>query len=211
MLLWNFFDFSKWSLKELEAASGQKSKETNLLYQRSFLAGRLALQRLLQDKGLSLEITTHEKFGFLILKDGFGSIAHTEQVCVAVVSSEPVGIDIESTQRMASHILAKIASPDEIEKLNLFQNELSPLIKDKGLFLWTAKEAFSKAIGLGLRKGVQDLKIHLMGESPYQTETKLQSPMNLREPVISFLSEEKYLISLCYQKDLEAKRLRLNR
>jgi len=140
MLIWNFFDFSQWSLASLEAASSQKAESSYSQRQRTFLAGRVALRHLLQNQYLSEEVVPNEKFGFLELKNCFGSIAHTDEVSVSVISSFPVGIDIENCKRKVQHVLPKIASQGEIEKVDAFQNEFETHVADKGLFLWTAKE-----------------------------------------------------------------------
>jgi phosphopantetheinyl transferase len=202
MLIWNFFDFSKWSLEKLEAASGQKAEASHLQAQRTFLAGRIALRHLLQTQNLSLEIVPNRKLGFLELENSFGSIAHTDEVSVSVISSFPVGIDIENCQRKVGHVLPKIASQEEIKRIDSFQNEIQTQVEDKGLFLWTAKEAFSKASGIGLREGIQDLKVHLTGTEPYRGESSLHTPFKLTTPTLSFHLVGNYLVSICFEGTL---------
>jgi len=202
MLTWTFFDFSHWSLEKLEAASGQKAEASHPKTQRAFLAGRIALRHLLQNQNLSLDIVPNKKFGFLELKNCYGSIAHTDQVTVAAVSSLPVGIDIENCQRKVQQVLPKIAGPDEIRKIDSFQSEIAGKVQDKGLYLWTAKEAFSKALGLGLREGIQDLEVDLSGTSPYRGETCLETPLSLKAPALIFHVVGNYLVSLCFEKGL---------
>lgn len=210
MLIWNYFNFSDWPLEKLESVSGEKAKGSHPLTQRSYLAGRIALKLLLKNQNLPLEILPNEEFGFLALRSGFGSIAHSEEVTVAALSSDPVGIDIENRSREVSHILSKVASSQEIEKLNLIEREMKIQVKDQGLFLWTAKEAFSKALGLGLRNGVHNLQINLEGTLPFEAKSVLETPMTLKNPVVTFQIVEQFLVSFCFERNLSAMPLRLN-
>ncbi|NBT57782.1 4'-phosphopantetheinyl transferase superfamily protein [bacterium] len=202
MLVWNFFDFSHWSLERLESEAGLQSKGAQLKRERAHLAGRLALHQLLKNQGLPQEITSNQAYGFLELQNCFGSIAHTEEICVAALSSFPVGIDLEHSQREVKPALNKIASDQEIKNLEYFQSELKTQIKDRGLFLWTAKEAFSKAVGLGLRKGIKDLEVLLIGAPPFRGEISCQTPLALENPAISFHLIDQYLVSVCFEKKL---------
>lgn len=210
MLVWTFFDFSKWTLEQLEAESGLKSRSSNSDNGRSFLAGRVALKQLLKLNHLDQEITLDESFGFLKLRNCFGSIAHTEEISVAAISSSPIGIDVESSQREVKRALSKIASEQEIKNLVGMENEFNTQVKDHGLFLWTAKEAFSKALGLGLREGIKELKVQLVGPGPYQAESHSLTPMTLVQPIVCFHIIKSYLISFCFEKKLGSKPLQLD-
>ncbi|WP_353947353.1 4'-phosphopantetheinyl transferase superfamily protein (plasmid) [Streptomyces sp. HUAS MG91] len=88
---------------------------------------------------------------------GFGeelhlSLAHTEElVVVAVSGSGPVGVDTESVDREASYALlrAQVCTPEEAKELDALPEDERRL---RFLRLWTLKEAYTKALGHGMRR-----------------------------------------------------------
>ncbi|NBX91667.1 MAG: 4'-phosphopantetheinyl transferase superfamily protein [Proteobacteria bacterium] len=210
------FDFSKKSLAELrDASSGYLISEKtvpvfkNEKVYRSFWGGRCALAHLLKQNNLTLRISPNECHGFLELvsKEGvcssnwFCSISHTDSIAVAALSPQPVGIDIEPLERSVDKVVSRIASATELKE---FQQSLFPMkktISNPHLLIWTGKEAFSKAVGLGMKKGLEDFRIHWANELPFKGSTEFKSPHFLREPTLNFIIHNEFLIGLCCEKD----------
>jgi phosphopantetheinyl transferase len=65
------------------------------------------------------------------------------------------------------------------------------------LLLWTAKEAFSKALGLGMQAGMSRLEIDLEGPPPYRARTEVKGRFDLRDPLIHWEIRGDFLIALC--------------
>lgn len=86
------------------------------------------------------------------------SISYSEaNVAIAISNGSRVGIDIDRIRivRNKPQILQNICSPSELEAINQ-DDELT----DKTfLWVWTRKEAFAKAIGIGLAGNIKKLNI----------------------------------------------------
>ena len=77
------------------------------------------------------------------------SISHSGSFAAAAVSSTPVGIDIEETRDVPQGVVRKAFSQDEIDFVNSAQTEEEK--KQRFLRIWTAKEAYLKLKGTGLK------------------------------------------------------------
>ncbi|WP_329113070.1 4'-phosphopantetheinyl transferase family protein [Streptomyces sp. NBC_01465] len=96
---------------------------------------------------------------------GFGeelhlSLAHTEELIVAAVSrSGPVGVDTESGTREISYDLLRshVCTPAEAEVLDVLPDGERTA---RFLRLWTLKEAYTKALGQGMRRRFTAVGFH---------------------------------------------------
>ena len=101
--------------------------------------------------------------------DGFPvafSLSHTKGLSVcAVASQEIVGVDVESLQRTTAHsdIAKRFFTAAEVDFLNRFAGDQKRI---EFLRLWTLKEAFVKAKGLGLVIPLNSFEIQLASERP---------------------------------------------
>ncbi|HVV68411.1 MAG TPA: 4'-phosphopantetheinyl transferase superfamily protein [Gammaproteobacteria bacterium] len=88
----------------------------------------------------------------------FNSSDSNEMALYAISLAEPVGVDIESIQKHieAEAIAERFFSDHEIKELSA----LSPPQKTSAFFnIWTRKEAFIKALGLGLSFPLKDFDV----------------------------------------------------
>lgn len=88
------------------------------------------LQKLdpIQDYSSVLDLTTYPKnFNHLFI-----SISHCKDLGVYVVSSRPIGVDIEITTRLKKEVIQRVSTPAEL------------LLSDEPLLMWPAKEALFK-------------------------------------------------------------------
>ena len=79
----------------------------------------------------------------------FVSLTHTDRVVAAALAAARVGVDAERADRDASHpgLVARVASTSELRWLE----RLPAGERNHGfLRLWTRKEAYGKAIGVGI-------------------------------------------------------------
>ncbi len=89
---------------------------------------------------------------------GFGgelwlSLAHTEELIVVAVSrGGPVGVDAEAVTRRVSFeaLQGQVCTPQEAELLAALPGDRRAA---RFLRLWTLKEAYTKALGQGMRRG----------------------------------------------------------
>lgn len=79
----------------------------------------------------------------------FVSLTHTERVVVAAFATARVGVDAEHVDRTATHpaLRSRVCSSSELRWLDQLPQDQ----RDEGfLRLWTRKEAYGKAIGVGI-------------------------------------------------------------
>ncbi|MFG2091966.1 4'-phosphopantetheinyl transferase family protein [Streptomyces sp. NPDC048612] len=87
---------------------------------------------------------------------GFGeephlSLVHTEELIVAAGRCGPIGVDTESVTRQVSYDLLRmqVCTPEEAEVLDALPEAERTA---RFLRLWTLKEAYTKALGQGMRR-----------------------------------------------------------
>lgn len=203
-----FFDFAAFSTEELADEAKHWVKDENLgkhrksqERQRAFLAGRIAAGKCLAAMGQIGYIEPDPHWGFLRFysqdtRSIYVNVSHTQSVAAAAVANWPVGIDVERLDRDATRVFKRITSEREqargLSNLNL-DGESIPV----ELAYWSAKESFSKALGLGIKFGMRDLEIDFSGPGPYKASTRLSGPLSLIEPRVMLVRHENYLISLC--------------
>jgi len=84
------------------------------------------------------------------------SLAHTDEAAVALVSPEPVGVDVEPVGRPVRRLLPEFATPAEIAILeNLMAAQPDEAWETR---LWCAKEAAAKLQGSGLQGRPKDFE-----------------------------------------------------
>jgi 4'-phosphopantetheinyl transferase EntD len=177
-----------------------KGKDAWLSHHR---AGREAMRLALEIAGVQGAVVPHPDHGYLQLTQGDGepvkgaflNLSHTEGMAVAAVSPAPVGIDVESLARDPSKALARMLSERDRKNLMSFPRESSPAAPE--LLLWTAKEAFAKALGLGMQVGMDRLEIDLLGKRPYPARTEAKGHLPLDEPRIHWEIRGDFLVTLC--------------
>lgn len=167
--------------------------------QKSFWAGRAILTKLLADN--DWEVRPDVVYGYLRLYDResgrtdpfFANISHTDDIAVAAIAPNPVGVDVESVSRKGDRVMKRVATKFELSHLN--QNFLSRIAAP--IALWSGKEAFSKALGLGMKFGFTGFEIDLSKAPPWSGKTKLKGPLQVKDPRIGILIHEDYFITVC--------------
>ena len=94
----------------------------------------------------------------LNLKEIFFNISHSENFVAAVISDNPVGIDVEKLRILPVKASKKVCCDEELHyifgknKADIdFNKEQSPDVIKRFLEIWTAKEAYFKCIGTGVK------------------------------------------------------------
>jgi 4'-phosphopantetheinyl transferase EntD len=175
----------------------------------SYFSGRAALGLALKSANILARVAPDPFFGYLRATDlhnqslptVFVNISHTQSLAVAAVSLHPVGIDVERVNRNADFALQRVAAEGEKKFLGRNINALAGTVP-AGIALWSAKEAFSKAIGLGLKFGLARFEIDLEGNVPFRARTAEVGPLTVAEPAITIQSFNGFLISVCTETSL---------
>ena len=127
----------------------------------------------------------------------FFNISHSNEYVAVAISDKEVGCDIEKITDINSDIAKRYFSPKEYEKIIACESEEEKKI----LFfrLWTLKESFLKAIGLGLNQPLNSFTINF--------EKEITVTQNITEKDYSFYEYngiKDYSLSICtLQKSVE--------
>lgn len=87
----------------------------------------------------------------ILIKDKklFCSISHSGSFAAAALGETPMGIDIEETRDVPDGVMRRAFSEDEADFVNKAETEEEK--KQRFLRIWTAKEAYLKLKGTGLK------------------------------------------------------------
>jgi len=86
------------------------------------------------------------------------NISHSGRWVICGAGNKPLGVDIESIQRDISAVARRFFSPDELASLHgLPQDRQQAALIE----IWTLKESYMKATGLGLRLPLKELEVRL--------------------------------------------------
>lgn len=103
-------------------------------------------------KNSSIEIELNE-YGKPLLKNSkicFFNISHSGIYVVGIVDSAPVGVDVERIVNIKRNVADQSFSKKEIDYLSNFVS--AEAFSKEFFFIWTLKEAYVKALGIGLSK-----------------------------------------------------------
>jgi len=193
-----------WGLTKFHASLSRKEQASN-----SSKAGRWILRKILESQNLRFNLSYDPVFKFPKLDGLYCSLSHTRNAAVAVLSNCPVGIDIEHTERSVEKVLERISKSSERSQLKSFSFPMQKELSDPGLLLWTGKEAFSKALGLGMQAGFKNISLSFGSKIKAQWNSNKTSPHKLVNPELRFFRSEDYLICICSEEEAFTKPLRL--
>lgn len=155
------------------------------------LAASLLLARALSDAGIrsnEIAVTEYGKPYLPRYTDFRFSLSHSGNMALCAVSPEEIGCDIELPRRYDPRLARRFFHPAEQEWLF---SRPEPEQPDAFFRLWTCKESFVKAIGLGLSQPLDSFAV-IPGETVRLTQTADARPWRIR----SFREGESFL-ALC--------------
>lgn len=97
------------------------------------------------------------------------NLSHSGHWAVCAISRDPVGVDVE-LPRCSAKIAHRFFQPEELDGLELIPDQLNRL--------WTAKEAFVKALGGGLTIPLNSFSVFLQEQGAVLEQA--QSPLSYR-------------------------------
>lgn len=167
-------------------------------------AGREAMRLVLEKRRVFGSVFNHPEHGFLEFTQGgespdpplYVNISHTDFLAVAALSPSPVGVDVEALTRDPSRALPRILSDRDRAYLENFPAPSDSRLT-AALLLWSAKEAFSKALGMGMQAGMPNLEIDFEGPSPFHARTEVVGHLPLHNPLIHWEIRGDFLVTVC--------------
>ena len=161
------------------------------------LGAGLLLNRALKDAGLTAGESTVNEYGkpwFPALPDFHFSLSHSGEQVLCAVSALPVGCDIEKLGRDTASLARRFFHPKEQAWLfSLPEGEQGAAF----FRIWTGKESFIKAIGLGLSQPLDSFAV-IPGEPAALMQNVDPRPWRIRS-----FREGDYFAALCALEDVE--------
>ncbi len=176
----------------------------------AFFAGRAALAFAFKYLKIKAFAKTCQPYGYLSVVDDKGkgipnlycNVTHTDKLALAAVCTSPVGVDVERMDRSVSQVIRRILSAEEKAALSHGNN---PELDSRGirtdLALWCAKEAYTKALGLGLGAGLEQITVDIGHSPPFPVVTDVLGPQALSEPLVEVSIQNDYLIAICSEAE----------
>ena len=115
------------------------------------------------------------------------SISHSHRWAIGGVSSDNIGIDIELIEPKSRTVEEIVLCEEELEILNAAQDRNKAFTQ-----LWSAKEAFVKALGIGLMVNFHDIRVLDL----------MENRVILDGGTVESSAFGEYLISLCVLKEI---------
>jgi 4'-phosphopantetheinyl transferase len=109
------------------------------------------------------------------------NLSHSKGIAVVgVTRKRDIGTDVEQTSRRAKteELGRRFFSAQEIAALEKLPPEHS---RERFFLQWTLKEAYTKALGLGLLHPLHSFSIHLTGERPYRIGFSTEDPFEQKQ------------------------------
>ncbi len=162
----------------------------------SYFGARAALATLVGPLGLEEPVLNNEVFGFPTLGSGptlpaYISLAHTQGAAMAAMAPTPIGVDIELKNRDASKTVRRIFNSEEAE--SFARLGLAPV------YAWVAKEAVSKALGLGMKFGMAAFCVDWNSEGVFTVRVDVphhQAPFSFSSLGVRLVERGAYLIGV---------------
>lgn len=183
-------------------------KKAELTRRAEWAAARLLAKKLLDGVSPDTAVRLHPKHGFPVVivdktesSSYFLSWAHSRGMIAAVLSSKPVGVDLEPVARDASRLLTRISSAQERKRLGDFvsvegENVPSPIA------LWCAKEAAAKATGNGMHAGLAGYQLLSEDRPVWTLSIATPGPRTLRDPGVRFFRLGEFVGAVCTERAL---------
>ena len=147
-----------------------KEKQEKIKRYRDSLSQKLSIGGEWLAKKLLSDYSKIPPYDIIISRDGLGkpftlnlekaffSISHSENFVAAVIADRQVGIDIEKLRFLSVKASKKICCDEELyyifgkNRADIdFDNKQPPDVIKRFLEIWTAKEAYYKCIGTGIK------------------------------------------------------------
>ena len=128
------------------------------------LAAELLLKKGLYNAGIKEYTIRYGQFGkpYIEDKDIYFNLSHSEEMVMCTVSSAPVGCDVERVADIDLDIAKRFFYTSEYEMIAAAKDAVGR--RDLFFRLWTLKESFMKATGLGMELALDSFRVIIDGE-----------------------------------------------
>lgn len=152
----------------------------------SLLAECLNIQGINYTDEEQLDINEHGKPSLKGYPDVYFNLSHAKEICACLVTSCECGVDCENVREYRPRVLKR--SYSEIERQTV--EALDGAERDLMFFrLWTLKEAYVKAISIGISYPMNEVEFQFEGNKLYS---------NIKDCTFEqYIINNRYVISIC--------------
>lgn len=143
----------------------------------------------------------YNSYGKPYLKDNrnvFFNISHCKGLGAFIVDDNEAGIDVENIRQWNSRVARRVFSDMEIELLEKSENKNETFFR-----LWTLKESFVKAIGVGISYPMKTCEFEILNDSIIAYGCNGYSFSQI-------IINNEFICSVCLKKQMQSKIYRIN-
>ena len=112
------------------------------------------------------------------------NLSHANGICVSAVGSFPMGVDVEPIRPLRPKVIRRICTEEERQLIAQASNP------DEAFFrIWTLKESYVKAIGIGVSYPMQTIALHLEGAAISSNLPGYR--------FVQYVLQNRYVLALC--------------
>ncbi|PID94064.1 MAG: hypothetical protein CSA95_04715 [Bacteroidetes bacterium] len=120
--------------------------------------------------------------------------AHSGDWVVVATSDAPLGVDVERVKAAPLAVARRFFSPEEIQLLSTAEDAH----RDRLFYqLWTAKEAYLKYLGIGIKYGLDRFSVCLLGADRFEVDDPRGTGCHLHHLLLG----DDYQVALCAQEE----------
>lgn len=151
----------------LKASAMRKRKIDSFVFMKDkmlCLTAEMLLKKALSDMGISDFEITYGSYGKPYLKDCplYFNLSHSENMVMCVVSDKEVGCDVEKISQIELEVAKRFFFTTEYDAILKAEDEKSQ--QEMFFRLWTLKESFMKAVGLGMKLPLDSFRVDIVDE-----------------------------------------------
>jgi len=152
------------------------------------------------EKDVELGYPYLKPVGGQVLPQRYLSISHSQTFGAVAIAPSPVGIDLEPIDRSVEKVWKRIVHDDEAATHHGMK---------KPIQLWCAKEALSKAIGIGMRHGLKGFTLEAIQGPIVNAKIVTLGAFKIHDPAVYFMEIERMMLAIAAEASLLRGRLRL--
>ena len=150
--------YSEMSLERQQKADRYKNPKDKYC---CVFADMLLRDTLREDFGLSEPVFYTDKKGKPHIEGDmlYFNLSHQGDYVACAVSESPVGIDIGQIRKVDIHLINRVCTEDELSYVMRNPDDVNDEVCERFMRIWTAKEAYLKYTGEGIRGGLKSINI----------------------------------------------------
>ena len=154
-----------------KVSSYRKNKTDKLMFEKDkwlSLGVEYLLMQALNDleidySKIDIDLAENKKPILKNIENVFFNLSHSKDMAMCAISSKEIGCDIQVKLDNSLEIADRFFNKEEVDLIG--QKETLEEKKDLFYRLWTLKESYSKALGLGLNIGLAEFNIQLNNDN----------------------------------------------